>query len=342
LIFKTPKRRLMMVNKKAFLVLIFLLVFCSLAEGVFAEEVMVYSARNKVLTKIPFNKFFRQTGIKINVVNGNIDELLEKLGKEGGNPPADVLITVEAKQADLFQPIDSDILTKNIPTHLRDPNNHWFGLSKRARTIVYSSKRVDPSELTTYEDLAQPKWKERLCLRTSKKVYNKSLVAMMISRHGVDETEKILKGWVQNLAADPYKKDSEVIRAIIENKCDVGIVNHYYYGRILKKDPDIPVNLFWPNQGDGEGGVYVDISGAGVMKHAGNKDAAVKLLEWLSSEKAQNLFADSNMEYPVNPNVEPNAQVQAWGAFKQNTDNLSQAGKNRDTSIELMDRAAYR
>jgi iron(III) transport system substrate-binding protein len=337
----------MMANKKTCLILFILLFVISSVAGVFAEEIVVYSARGKALTKKPFKSFALKTGINIKLVTGNIDELLERLEKEGEGSPADMLITVDAgslwkaTQADLFQPINSDILVKNIPAHLRDPNNHWFGLSKRARTIVYSSQRVSPADLSTYEDLAQPKWQDRLCLRTSKKVYNQSLVAMMITKDGVEETENIIKGWVQNLAHDPYNKDSEVIMAIADGQCDIGIVNHYYLARILKKKSNLPVDLFWPNQGENEGGVYVDISGAGIMKYARNKELAVKLLNWLSSEKAQSLFAGSNMEYPVNPNVKPSFLVQTWGDFKQNTDNISQSGKNRDTAIELMQKAKY-
>jgi iron(III) transport system substrate-binding protein len=337
-------------NKKALLIFTLILILVSSAVSAFAEEIVVYSARKESLTKIPFNEFFRDTGIRIKLVTGNISDLLYRLQKEGENSPADMLITVDAGSlwkatlADLFQPINSDTLKKNIPSHLRDPQNHWFGLSKRARTIVYSSKRVTPSYLSTYEDLAQLKWQDKICLRTSNKVYNQSLVAMMITEHGVERTEEIVKGWVKNLAEEPFAKDNDVIMAIAEKQCDVGIVNHYYLGRMLKRNPNIPVDLFWPNQGEGEGegGVYVDISGAGVMKNAKNKDLAVKLLNWLSSEKAQNLFADSNMEYPVNPSVKPNPQVQAWGDFKQNTENIIHSGKNLDTAIELMQRVNYR
>ena len=337
----------MMTNKKLLMMLIALLFFFLSPLQVFGEEIVVYSAREKSLTKRPFKSFSITTGINIKLVTGEIDELLERLKKEGKNTPADVLITVDAgslwraTQADLFQPIDSDILTNNIPAHLRDPQNHWFGLSKRARTIIYNSKRVKPSQLSTYASLAEPKWKDKLCLRTSKKVYNQSLVAMMIKNHGVEETEQIIKGWVQNLAEEPYNKDTEVIMNMTDGKCDVGIVNHYYLARVLKINQDIPVKLFWPNQAEGEGGVYVDISGAGITKHAKNKALAVQFLNWLSSEKAQNLFADSNMEYPVNPNVEPNPLIQVWGDFKHNTDNISHSGENRDAAIELMNKAKY-
>lgn len=325
-----------------------MLLFLISAVQVQAEEITVYSAREESLTRVPFNDFFRQTGVKINLVTGNINELLETINKEGQNSPADILLTVDAgslwkaAQDGLFQPVTSDRLNENIPAHLRDPGNHWFGLSKRARTIVYSSERVTPSELSTYEDLAAPRWKNKLCLRTSKKVYNQSLVAMMIKRHGIEETEKIIRGWVHNLAAEPFAKDTDVIMAIIDGQCDVGLVNHYYLGRILKRKPDLPVGLFWPNQGENEGGVYVDISGAGVLKNAKHKDLALKLLDWLSSEGAQNLFADSNMEYPVNPRVEPNLQVKAWGAFRQNTDNISHSGEYQEEAIKLMQRIGYK
>jgi iron(III) transport system substrate-binding protein len=337
-----------MVYRKSLLILIFFLIFAFSGVELFAEELVVYSARKKSLTKRPFNSFSVNTGINIKLVTGEIGELLEKLKDEGENSPADILITVDAgslwkaTQAGLFQPIDSETLIKNIPEHLRDPKNHWFGLSKRARTIVYSSERVQPSELSTYESLAEPKWNDRLCLRTSKKVYNQSLTAMMIESYGINETEKIIKGWVQNLAEDPFNKDTEVIIGIVEGKCDVGIVNHYYLARMLKTNKDLPVGLFWPNQRKGEDGVYVDISGAGVTKYSKNKEQAVKFLNWLSSEKAQNLFADSNMEYPVNQSVEPNQLVQVWGDFKQNTDNISHSGKNRAVAIELMQKANYK
>lgn len=337
-----------MFSKKALMMALIFLSFISSAVTVVAEELVIYSAREESLTRVPFNAFFRQTGIKIKLETGNIDELLERLNKEGAQSPADMLLTVDAgslwkaTQAGLFQPIASATLSKNIPSHLRDPENHWFGLSKRARTIVYSTAKVSPADLSTYEDLAEPKWKNRLCLRTAKKVYNQSLVAMMITRHGVEETEKIIKGWVQNLAAEPYAKDTDAIMAIIDGHCDVGIVNHYYLARVLKRNLNLPIDLFWPNQGENEGGVYVDISGAGIMKHGKNKENAVKLLNWLSSEEAQNLFADSNMEYPVNPKVEPNSQVQAWGGFKQNMDNISHAGINQETAITLMQKAGYR
>ena len=337
-----------MINNKILMMLILVLCFISSGVRVSAEEIVIYSARDKNLTRLAFEVFSSQTGINIKLVTGDIHDLLEQIKKEGENSPADILITVDAgslwkaTEDNLLQPINSEILDKNVPLSLRDPNNHWFGLSKRARTIIYSTERINPADLSTYADLAQPKWKNRLCLRTSKKVYNESLVAMMISNYGVDETEKIIKGWVSNLAEEPYNKDTDVIMGIIGEQCDVGIVNHYYLGRMLKRDPTIPVGLYWANQGESEGGVIVDISGVGLTKYTKKKELAVKLLNWLSSEKGQNLFADSNIEYPVNPNVQPGPLVRKWGSFKQNTDNISQSGKNRDAAIEIMQKARYR
>ena len=199
---------------------------------------------------------------------------------------------------------------------------------------------MKPAELSTYEDLASPKWKGRLCLRTSKKVYNQSLIAMMIARFGEAQTEKIVRGWVANLATDVFPDDTKMMEAIAAGQCDVGIVNTYYYGRLMKKKPELPLALFWPNQKDR--GVHVNVSGAGVTQHAKHRAAAVKLLEWLSSEKAQNLFADENLEYPANPKVNPASAVAAWGHFKQDTINVTEAGKRQAEAVKLMDRAGYK
>ncbi len=242
----------------------------------------------------------------------------------------------------LLQQVESDVLEKNVPPYLKDRHDRWFGLSLRARTIVYSTERVDPEELSTYETLGNAKWKGRLLLRTSKKVYNQSLVAMLIAKHGVEETEKIVESWVANLAAKPTSNDTKVMEAILAGQADVGIVNTYYFGRLQKKNPDLKLALYWPNQGKGEGGVHVNVSGAGVVSTTKNKAEAVKFIEWLSSEKAQNLYADSNMEYPVNPQVKPHELVAAWGEFRKSPQNLTQAGELQVEAIKLMDRAGYR
>lgn len=311
-----------------------------------ADEVVVYSARKEHLIKPLFDAYTERTGVQIRYVTDNAGALLARLKAEGDNTPADMLMTVDAgnlwqaANEGVLASVDSQVLESNIPDHLQDPQNRWFGLSVRARTIVYSTERVKPGELSTYEDLADPKWKGRLCLRTSKKVYNQSLVAMMIARLGEQRTEEIVRGWVANLATPPFSNDTKVMEAIAAGQCDVGIVNTYYFGRLQKKQPDIELALFWPNQA--ESGVHVNVSGAGVTAHAKHRDAAVKLLEWLSTPEAQEMFAGLNMEYPANPAVKPDAVVAAWGEFKGDTINVSKAGQLQADAVMLMDRAGYR
>ena len=312
----------------------------------FADEVVVYSARNEQLIKPLFDAYTKETGVEVKYITDKAGPLMQRLKAEGANTPADVLITVDAgnlwqaANEGLLKSVDSKTLQDNIPSHLRDPNNQWFGLSVRARTIVYNTGTSVGNELSSYEDLAAPKWKKRLCLRTSKKVYNQSLVAMLIEEHGVDKTEEIVKGWVANLATAPFSNDTKMMQAVAAGQCDVGIGNTYYFGRLEKKDPKIPLKLFWADQKNS--GVHVNVSGAGVTKHSKNEAAAIKLLEWLSSDKAQNLFADSNMEYPANANIKPAAQVAAWGDFKANQINVVKAGELQVEAVKLMDRAGYK
>ncbi|MBP7112991.1 MAG: Fe(3+) ABC transporter substrate-binding protein [Nitrosomonas sp.] len=311
-----------------------------------AAEVVVYSARIEQLIKPMFDAFTKETGIKVKYTTDNEGALLARLQAEGKNTPADMLITADAgnlwaaAQEKLLKPVHSQVLESNIPAHLRDPHNEWFGLSIRARTLVYNTQKVKPSELSTYEDLADPKWNKRLCLRSSKKVYNQSLVAMMIADHGEAEAERIVKGWVANLATDPLSDDTRALEFVASGKCDVTLVNTYYYGRLMKKDPNLPLAVFWPNQESG--GVHVNISGAGITRYSRNEQAAIQLLEFLSSDKAQNLFADVNMEYPANPKIAADPFVAAWGSFKQNSMNLVKAGELQTTAVKLMDRAGYR
>lgn len=312
----------------------------------FSQEIVVYSARKAHLIKQVFELYKKETGVKIKYITDKAPVLLQRIKAEGENTPADLLITVDAgnlwhaANEGVLQPVHSDILTSNIPSHLRDPENKWFGLSLRARTIVYSTERVKPDKLSTYEDLSTVEWKGRLVLRTSKKVYNQSLVAMLLKEHGEKKTTEIVKGWVDNLAAPPFSNDTKVMEAIIAGQGDVGIVNTYYYGRLAKKDPNIPMALFWPNQSSS--GVHINVSGAGVVAASKSKAAAVAFLEWLSTEKAQLIFADVNMEYPVNSNVPVNPLVATWGTFKQNQINLKNTGENQAAAIRLMDRVGYK
>jgi len=331
---------------RVLLILLALAIFLNLSSAAFAKDLVVYSARKEHLIQPIFDAYTQKTGLQIDFITGKEAVLVQRILAEGERTPADVLITVDAgnlwyaAQAGILQPVHSKVLEANIPSHLRDPQNQWFGLSVRARTIVYHSGRVDSGKLSTYEALADPGWKGRLILRTSKKVYNQSLVAMMIQDIGAENTEKVVSGWVRNLAVPPLSSDTKVLEAIDAGVGDVGIVNTYYYGRLLKKNPDLPLKLYWPNQDST--GVHVNVSGAGVTAHAKHPETAVAFLEWVSSEEAQNLFADVNMEYPVNPGNQANPEVQAWGDFKANPRNVASAGRYQAEAMRLMDEVGYK
>ena len=284
-------------------------------------------------------------------MTGKEGPLLQRLRAEGPQSPADLLVTVDAgnlwKAADdgLLRPLDDATLLGNIPPHLRDPQGRWFGLSVRARTIAYSTERVTPDALSTYAALGEPQWADRLCLRTSKKVYNQSLVAMMIAAEGEAAAQDMVEAWVANLAADPFANDTAVLKAIAAGQCDVGIVNSYYFGRLQKESPDIAVALFWPNQAESLGdsrGVHVNVSGAGLTAAVDQPEAALALLRWLSSREAQASFAGDNLEFPANPAVEPVPQVQAWGTFVPSLINVSTACRLQADAVKLMERAGYR
>jgi iron(III) transport system substrate-binding protein len=311
-----------------------------------AETLVVYSARNEQLIKPVFDAYTRETGVEIKFTTGDAAVLIERLAAEGRNSPADVLMTVDAgelwnaAERGLLRPMPSARLAKNIPAHLRDPGNRWFGLSMRARTIAYSPARVDRAQLSTYEGLAEPRWKGKLCLRTSKKVYNQSLVATMIASLGEQKTEQVVGGWVANLATDVFANDTQLLEAIAAGQCDVGIVNTYYFGRIVKERADFPVRLFWANQG--AGGTHVNISGAGVTQSSRKTAAALRFLEWLSAGPAQEHFAAVNMEFPANPAASIDPLVQSWGQFEPSLINVAEAGRLQPAAVRLMDRAGYR
>ena len=316
------------------------------AAPAFAAELVVYSSRAEHLLKPIAEKYEQKTGNKVKLVNGEAGALMERLKAEGSNSAADVFITVDggnlwqATQMDLLRPIQSNTLKANIPAHLRDPANRWFGLSVRARTIFYNPTKVKPSQLSTYADLADPKWKGKLCLRTGNSVYNKSLVGVMMANKGEAEAERIVKGWVANLAAAPFPKDDDVLKAIDAGRCDVGIVNTYYYGRMLDKVPNLKVKPFFADQK--ARGTHVNVSGAGVTKHSKQPAEAQKFIEWLSSSEAQNLFVDLNREYPANPKIAPHPKVAAWGKFKHDLINVSIAGANQGKAVMLMKKNGFK
>jgi iron(III) transport system substrate-binding protein len=322
---------------------------CALAPiAASAADLVVYTARNEQLVKPLFERYEAETGVDIEYLTDKEAPLMARLQAEGERTPADLLITVDAgnlwqaANLGLLRPVESEVLESAIPAHLQDPQNRWFGLSVRARTIIYNTDKVDPAELSTYEALADAPWKGRLCLRTSKKVYNQSLVATLIEAHGAEGAESIVAGWVGNLAAEPFASDDEVINAVASGRCEVGIVNTYYFGRQKKDNPELPVAVFWPSQGAGERGVHVNVSGAGITTHAKHPEAAQKFLEWLAQGEAQSLFASVNLEFPANPAVEVDPLVKSWGEFRADLINVSRAGELQAEATMLMDRVGYR
>lgn len=333
----------MLASKRLLMALALTLIGSTAAQA--ADEVVVYSSRIDELIKPVFDAYTAKTGVKVKFITDKEAPLMQRIKAEGENATADLLLTVDAgnlwqaEQMGILQPFTSKTIDTNIPAQYRSSSHAWTGLSLRARTIVYSTDRVKPGELTTYEALADKNWEGRLCLRTAKKVYNQSLTATMIEVHGAEKTEKILKGWVNNLSTDVFSDDVAVLEAISAGQCDVGIVNTYYYGRLHKQKPELPVKLFWPNQADR--GVHVNLSGIGLTKHAPHPEAAKALVEWMTTAEAQKIFADVNQEFPANPTVKPSEEVAAWGQFVADTLPVEVAGKRQAEAIRMMDRAGW-
>lgn len=317
-----------------------------------ASEVNVYSARKEALIKPLLTKFEQETGISVNLITGSADALLQRIKIEGSASPADIFITVDAgrlhraKQAGILQPIESDILEQSIPSHLRDADNQWFGLSQRARVIFYSKANVNPANLSSYEALSDGKWKGKVCLRSSNNIYNQSLVASMIDNIGSEKTEAWAKGIVANIAKPPSGGDTDQLKAVAAGVCDITLANTYYFGRIVSSDKasdqDIAnkVGLFWPNQ-DGRG-AHMNVSGAGVVKSSRHKDNAIKLIEFMASAQSQAWYSAINSEFPVLPSAEVSDVLKNWGSFKSDSIALNKLGENNRAAVELMDRAGWK
>lgn len=318
-----------------------------------AAEVNVYSARKEALIKPLLDRFTEQTDITVNLVTGDADALLKRLEMEGMSSPADIVITVDAgrlhraKAADLLQPAQSEAIAAAVPEQYRDPDHHWVGLSLRARPIMYATERVDASELSTYEALADPEWRGRVCIRSSNNIYNQSLVASLIAANGPEDTEEWARGLVENLARPPQGGDRDQIKAAAAGECDIAVANTYYLGRMLNNDEDAAereaagkVAIHWPNQ-DGRG-AHVNVSGIGVTRSAGNVDEARRLIEFLVSDESQTYYASSNYEYPVKDNVEWSETLEKWGDFKADDINLSVLGEKNADAVKLMDRAGWK
>ena len=319
--------------------------------NVLAEEVNVYSAREEQLIKPLLDAFSKDTGIKVNLVTGDDDPLLERLKREGANSPADVLITADAgrlyraTQNGSLQAIQSATLNQAVPANLRDPENRWFGLTYRARVIFYNKDKVKPTELSTYEALADPQWQGRVCVRSSNSIYNQSLLASMIQADGIAQAENWAKGLVNNFARAPSGGDRDQIKAVAAGQCDVALANTYYYAQMLygkdasQKAAASKVGLFWPNQNNR--GTHINVSGAGVTTSAKNKENAVKLLEYMVLDDAQRWYSSTNGEFPVKPGITASPELQSWGNFKRDPVNLSVLGKNNAQAVMLMDKAGW-
>ncbi len=324
-----------------------------LASSLFASgEVNVYSQRHYDSDKILLKQFEDKTGIKVNVVTAKAEELVAKLTIEGANTPADVLITADignlyqAKERKLLQPIESKILNENIPTHLKDTDNQWFALTKRARVFVYNPQKVNPADLSDYFSVTDPKFKGRVITRSSTAAYNKSLLASIIANHGEEKALEFSKGLVNNFPYNPKGADRDQIRAVAAGDADIAIVNTYYLGVMLngedKKDVEIAKSLkiFFPAQQTT--GTHMNISGAGVTYYSKNKENAIKLIEFLSSIEAQEVFAEANQEFPANPKAKSSATVTSWGTFKEDNIQLNEVGKYNKEAVEIATKANWK
>jgi len=311
---------------------------------VLAQEINVYSHRQPELIQPLVDAFTAETGIAVNVAF--VDKgMAERLQAEGDRSPADLVLTVDIArllqiaQADVLQPVQSDVLEANIPAELRDPNDLWFGLTSRARVVYASKDRVAPGEVTTYEDLASDKWKGRLCTRSGLHDYNIALLGAMIVHHDEAYATKWAEGLKANLARKPDGGDRDQVKAIAAGECDVALGNTYYLGQMLADPEQAPaaesVNIVFPTfEG---GGTHLNISGVAMTKSAPNKENALKFMEWLSGDTAQKIYAETNYEYPVKPGVERSALVKSWGDFTPDTTPLADIAKARAAALKIME-----
>ncbi len=317
-----------------------------------AQEVNVYNGRHYSTDTELWTGFTKATGIKVNVIEGDADQLIQRIKSEGSNSPADVLITVDAgrlgfaAREGIFQPVRSAGIDAIVPASLRDPDGLWTGIATRARVIVFAKDRVKPGELSTYEDLADPKWKGKVLVRSGTHIYNLSLTGAMIATHGEAKAEAWARGLVANFARPPKGGDTDQIKAVAAGEGDVALVNTYYVARLIgSSKPDEKavadkIGVFFPNQRDR--GTHVNISGAGVVKTAKNKDNAVKLVEYLLSPEAQRYLADTSMEFPVNPKVQPHGILAAFGDFKVDPLNAAKFAGYQPEALKIMDRTGWK
>jgi iron(III) transport system substrate-binding protein len=313
----------------------------------------LYSSRHYQTDEALYAGFTKLTGIQINRIEAGEDALIERIRHEGARSPADVLLTVDAgrlwraEQLDLFQPVNSSVLTARIPASFREPNGQWFGFSLRARVFAYDKAKVKPNEITSYADLADPKWKDKICVRSGSNIYNLSLLGAQIEHLGEAKAESWAKGVKANLAREPKGGDTDQLKAVAAGECEVALVNTYYWARLARstkldeKAIGERIGIVMPDQSGR--GTHVNISGAGVLKHAPHKDAAIKFLEYLASDDAQRYFADGNNEWAVVPTVKvANPALAALGEFKHDSLNVAVLGKNQPLAQKVFDRVGWK
>ena len=337
--------------RKTVISLLALAMSLAAAPGHAAGEVNLYSYRQPFLIEPMLEEFTRQTGTKVNIVFAK-KGMVEKIKAAGANNPADAVLTVDIgrldalHRAELLEPVDSAILNETIPAHLRHPEGLWFGLTTRARLALVSRERVKEGELETLADLADPKFRGRICTRSGKHVYNIALIASVIAHEGEEAAEKWLAGVRDNLARKPQGNDRAQAKGIYEGVCDVAVSNHYYMGKMAtnEKKPEQQewakaVNVQFLDQ-DGRGN-HVNISGAAVIKDAKNRDNAVALLEFLAGDKAQNMYATVNFEFPVKEGIETHELVESWGPFKADRLSLEDIASQRTAATKLVDKTGF-
>ncbi len=315
------------------------------------KEITIYTHRHYDSDKTIIANFEKETGIKVNVVKAKADELLQKLEAEGKQSPADLLLTIDAgrlvraKQKDLLQSAKSEIIGKSVPENLRDEENFWFSLTKRARIIVYDKNKVNPEDLSTYEDLTNPKWNGKVLIRSSSNIYNQSLLASIIANNGQDSAKQWAEGLVQNMARKPKGNDRDQVKAILAGEGEIGIINTYYLGKLINSKDSLEVEagnsvgVFFLNQQDR--GAHINVSGIGVTKHAPNKEGAIQFIEYLVSKEVQEIFAKANYEYPVNKEASASELLKSWGDFKEDNLPLSKLGELNKNAVVIFDEVAW-
>ena len=316
--------------------------------------VNIYSQRHYEVDKIQYKHFEDLTGISVNVVKANADELIERLKNEGEKSPADLFISVDAgklqkaSNLNLLQRIKSPIIHSNVSSDLMDLNGYWVPITFRARIFVYSKDRVDPNQLSTYSDLMNPKWKNRLLVRSSTNAYNQALLSSIVAHKGPEYASKWANEVVKNFARDPKGSDRDQVKAIASGQGDIAIVNSYYIGLLLSSENEEElkagksVGVFFPNQGEGETGAHINISGIGIAKNSPNKKNAIKLIEYLTGIEAQKNYVNMSHEYPVNPNVKPSEISMSWGDFNRDSLDLNLLGIHRSEAIEIFDKSGWK